>query len=98
LAIADTSVVQAIEAEGVHVWELGQNLGEHIDEEVAIGSQQAEHAAMRVLLHIDRGDFGRIRRDTTPIRMAFVDFALKAWRIDSENANAKALVLGDVFV
>ena len=49
LAVADAAVVQAVEAEGVDVGKLGDDLGQHVDEEVAVGAQQAEHAAVREL-------------------------------------------------
>ena len=41
LAVTDPAVVQAVEAEGVHVGVLRQDLGQHVDEEIAVGPQEA---------------------------------------------------------
>lgn len=45
-AVADAAVVQAVEAEGVHVGVLRQDFREHVDEEIAIGAEHTEHAAV----------------------------------------------------
>ena len=98
LAVADAAVVQAVEAEGIDVGELRQDLGEHVDEEVAVRPEQAEHAAVRVLLQVDLRDLGRVRGDAPPVGMLLVDLALQARRIDAEDADAEPLVFGDVLL
>ena len=98
LAIADAAVVQAVEAEGVHVGILGQDLRQDVDEEIAVGAEQAEHAAVRILLHVGLRDLRGVGRDPPPVGMVLVDLALKARRIDAQDADAEPLVFGDVLL
>ena len=53
---------------------------------------------MRIFLHIDLGDLGRVGRDPPPFGMVFIDLALKTRRIDAQNADAQSLVFGDVLL
>ena len=73
-----------------------QDLGQHVDEEVAVRPEQAEHAAVRELLQVDLRDLGRVGGDPPPVGVRLVDLALEARRIDAEDADAEPLVLGDV--
>ena len=98
LAVADAAVVQAVEAEGVDVRMLLKNLGQHVDEEVAVRPERAEHAAVAELFHVDLRNGRRVGGDAPPVGMAFVDFALQRRRIDAEDANAEPLVFGDLFL
>ena len=95
-AVADAAVVQPVEAEGVDGRVLRQDLGQDVDEEIAVRPEQAEHPAVRILLHIDLGDLGGVGRDPPPVGMVLVDLALEAGRINAEDADAQLLVLGDV--
>ena len=47
LAITNPAIVQPVEAPGIHAILLG-DFSQHVDEEVAIGAQQAKHAAIRM--------------------------------------------------
>ena len=60
------------------------------------GPEQAEHAAVRELLHVDLGNLRRVGGDPPPVGMRLVDLALEARRIDAQDADAELLVLGDV--
>ncbi len=97
-AIADAAVVQPVEAEGVNGRVHGEDLGQDVDEEVAIRPEQAEHPAVWVFLQVDLGDLGGIRADAPPVRMSLVDLALEAGRIDAQDADAQFAVLGDVLL
>jgi stage V sporulation protein SpoVS len=97
LAVADAAVVQTVEAEGVDRIFFA-DLGEHLDHKVAIGSEQAQHAAVGMLHEIDLRDLRRVRRNPPPLGMVGVRFPLQARRIDAEDANSQSLVLGDFFV
>ena len=90
--------MQPIEAERIDVGIFREDFREHIDEEIAVRAQQAQHPAVRVFLHVDLRNLGGIGRDSAPVGMVLVDLALKARRIDAQDANAELLVLSDVFL
>ncbi len=45
--------MQTIKAEGVNFRKPGEDLSEDIDEEIAIRTEQAQHASVRILHHVD---------------------------------------------
>ncbi len=93
-AVAAPAVMQPIEAEGVHCRVLREDLREDVDEEIAVRTQQAEHPAVWILLHVDRRDLGGIGRDPTPIRMVLVDFALEAaGGCDAQDADSELTII-----
>ena len=96
LTVADSAVVQPVKAEGVDLREPGQDLGQHLDEEIAVGTEQAEHAPMGIRLQIDLWDLGGPGRDPPPVGVVLIDLSLQARRIDAQDPHAQPLVLGDV--
>lgn len=96
LAVADAAVVQAIEAEGVDVREFPQDLRQHLNEEVTVRPQQAQHAAVRKLDQVDLGDVGGVGRNPPPLRVSFPDLRLQARGVNSQDPHPQFLVLGDV--
>ena len=95
-AVAAATVVQSVEAEGRGLRELLEDLGQHVDEEVAVGSEDAEHAAVRVLLEVDFRNRRRVGGNTPPVRVLLPDFPLERRRIDAEHTDAESLVLGEI--
>ena len=95
-AIANPTIVQSIETEGIHIGVFRDDFGEDLDEEVAIWTKEAQHAAVGILLEIDLGNLMRLRRNPAPVWVLFIDLPLKAGWVDSQDAHAEPLVFGDV--
>ena len=68
LAVADAAVMQTVEAEGIDVRKFCQDFRQHVDEEIAIWSEQAQHSAVRKLYHIRLRNLRRVRRNASPVR------------------------------
>ena len=95
-AVTHAAVMQPVEAEGIDIGILREDLGEHVDEEIAVRPERAEHPAVRELLHVGGRNLRGVGRDSPPLRMRFVDLTLKRRRVDAEDADAEFLVLGNV--
>ena len=97
-AIADATVMQTVKAECVNIRKLRENLRQHIDEKIPIGTKQTKHAAVWKLHHVGLRNLGRIGRDTSPIGVQLIGFCLQTRRIDSQDSNAQTFVLRDILL
>ena len=95
-AIADPTVMQTIEAECVNIRKLCQDLSQHFNEEIAVGPQQTQHAAVWKLHHVGLRNLGGVRCDASPVRVQFIGFSLKARRIHTKNANPQTFVFRNI--
>ena len=91
-------MVEAVEAEGIDIRVLAENLFEHGDEKIAIRPKRAEHSPVAELLHVDTGDLPGVGRDPPPVGMSLIHLPLKRRRIDREDPHPEPLVFGDLFL
>ena len=95
---AAAAMVEAIEAEGVDIRVLGENLFEDGNEKLPIRPQRAEHSPVAELLHVDGGDLKSVGGDPPPVGMGLIHLPLERGRIDREDPHPEPLVLGDLLL